>query len=119
MSPMGHNRSSMRRRRTEDGYLQYNEHRVKRPGYSVGNEHVLLQPVDLLQADIFADLLVELGPGFPGPILHQLGGHTRADAGDEQEILALAGVQIDLHKCLAIELARLLRGELLVEQELV
>src|SRR5215468_3615660 len=82
-------------------------------------QHVLFQAVDLRLADIFADLLVELGPGLPGSIFHQLGGHARADAGDQQELLALAGVQIDLHERLAVELARLLSGELLVEQKLV
>src|SRR5215510_5714610 len=82
-------------------------------------QHVLFQPVDLRLADIFADLLVELGPGLPGPVLHQLGGHARADAGDQQELLALAGVQVDLHERLAIELARLLGAELLVDEELV
>src|SRR5215831_1487644 len=82
-------------------------------------QDVLLEPVDLLLADIFADLLVELGPGLPGPVFHQLGGHARADAGNEQELLALAGVQIDLDEGLAIELARLLGAELLVEQKLV
>src|SRR5215475_10814047 len=64
---------------------------------------ILLEPVDLLLADIFADLLVELRPGLPGPVFHQLGGHARADAGNEQEFLALAGVEIDLHEGLAIK----------------
>src|SRR5882757_1013773 len=80
---------------------------------------VLLQPVDLRLADIFADLLVELSPGLPRPVFHQLGRHARADAGNEQKFLALAGVQVDLHEGLDIELACLVGGELLVEQELV
>src|SRR5262249_44525595 len=61
-------------------------------------QHVLLQPVDLPLADIFTDFLVELAPGLPGPVLHQLGGHARADTRDQQKLLALAGIQIDLHK---------------------
>ena len=37
-----------------------------------GNEHVLLEAVGLLLAHVLADLLVELSPGFPRPVLGEL-----------------------------------------------
>ena len=83
------------------------------------NEHVLLQPVGFLLADIFADLLVELRPGLPRPVFREFRGHARADAGDQKEFLAAAGVQIDRHERPAVELLRLVRRELLLQQELV
>ena len=84
-----------------------------------GNEYVLFEPVGFLLADIFADLLVELRPGLPRAIFHQLGRHARADTGNQQELLARAGVQIDLHEGAPVELARLRRRELLVQQKLI
>src|SRR5215475_7233391 len=80
------------------------------------DEYVELQALDFLLADVLADFLVELRPGLPRPILHQLGGHARTDPGNQEEFLARAGVEIDLHECRAIELARLFRRELLVDE---
>ncbi len=83
------------------------------------NEYVLLKPVGFRLPDIFADFLIELRPVLPRPIFHEFGRHARADAGDQQEFVARAGVEIDGHEGLAIELPRLLGRHFLVEQELV
>src|SRR3954468_18278780 len=81
-------------------------------------DHVLLEAVGLLLADIFADFLVELRPGLPRPVFREFRRHARADAGDQHELVARAGVQIDRHESLAVKIARLRRGELLIQQEL-
>ena len=48
------------------------------------NEHVLLQPIGFGLPDVLADLLVELRPRLPRPVLGELTHHALAGAGDQQ-----------------------------------
>ena len=82
-----------------------------------GDEDVLLQPVGFRLADVFRDLLVELRPRLPGPVLGEFARHAGAGAGDQQDFLAGAGVQIHVNEGLPVEVRGLLRGQFLAKQE--
>ena len=68
---------------------------------------------------VLADLLVELRPRFPGAVLVELARHSRACAGDEQNLLARSGVEIHVDEGLRVDRVRLLLRELLREQKRV
>jgi len=53
------------------------------------------------------------------PVFGKLGGHARADAGDQHEFFPRARVQIYLHEGSPVELANLIAREFLLDQDLV
>ena len=67
-------------------------------------------------ADVLADLLVELRPRLPRPVLGELPHHALAGARNQQNLFARGRVQVHVDECLAIDLGQLIRGQRLRQQ---
>ena len=84
-----------------------------------GYEDVLLQAIGFRLPDVLADLLVELGPRFPRAVLGKLARHAFPGAGNQQDLLWRAGIEVHVDEGLAVQLRQLCRRQRLTREERV
>src|SRR5687767_14374809 len=86
--------------------------------------YVLLEASELLRVYVLPDFAAEVVHVGPGAVLLELVQHPVADAGDQEDLLVAGGVRVDRRPDLRVDavallLREVLRGEHLVEREVV